>query len=265
MSTHVVTGAASGIGLATSAKLREQGHRVIGVDLSSSDVVEDLSTAEGRAAAIAEISALAPEGIAGFVPCAGLGGFTGVDPALLVSVNYFGAIRLLQGLRPLLVKAAENGEPAGAVLLSSNSVTCQPGWASDVAAACLDNDEQEARQAAMEHDAVEVYPATKAALAWWARREGVKQDWIGSGIRVNAVAPGLIATAMTEQLRADPELGVFADAYPTAIGRAGLPEEIANTIAFLLSDQASLLVGAAVFVDGGTDAIMHPTMPSGPI
>jgi NAD(P)-dependent dehydrogenase (short-subunit alcohol dehydrogenase family) len=263
MSTYVVTGAESGIGAATRALLQAQGHRVIGVDRAPSDVTADLSTPAGRAEAVRRVGELAPEGIAGFVPCAGVAGLTGVDPALVVSVNYFGAIDVLVGLRPLLARAAENGEPAGVVLLSSNSVTCQPGWASDVAGACLEHDEDGARALAADQQAVHVYPATKAALAYWTRREGVRPEWIGAGIRVNAVAPGLIATAMTDGLRKDPELGVFADAYPSAVGRPGRPEEVAATIGFLMSSQASLVVGTTVFVDGGTDAILHPLRPEG--
>ncbi len=263
MSTYVVTGAESGIGAATAARLREQGHRVIGVDRTPSDVTADLSTPAGRAEAVARIGELAPEGITGFVPCAGVPGLTGVDSSLVVSVNYFGAIDVLTALRPLLVRAAENGEQPAVVLVSSNSVTCQPGWAGDVAGACLEHDEEKARDLAAQRDAVHVYPATKAALTWWARRDGTGERWIGSGIRVNSVAPGFVATPMTDRLREDPELAVFADAYPSAIGRPGRPEEIAGTIAFLLSDQASLLVGSTVFVDGGTDAIMHPLKPEG--
>jgi hypothetical protein len=73
----------------------------------------------------------------------------------------------------------------------------------------------------------------------------------------------MIATPMTEQLRQDRKLGVFADAYPTALNRPGQPEEVAALIAFLLSDDASLLVGSVVFADGGTDALLHPMKPEG--
>ncbi|HEX4977466.1 MAG TPA: SDR family oxidoreductase [Nocardioides sp.] len=261
--TYVVTGSESGIGAATAERLRSDGHRVIGVDRTPTDVTADLATPAGRADAVRAVTELAPDGLAGVVPCAGIGGFTGTDPALLVSVNFFGAVELVEGLRPLLARGAERGDPASVVLLSSNSVTCQPGWTSAVVGPCLEGDEARARAAAGTVDAVNVYPATKAALAYWARREGVKRAWAGAGIRVNAVAPGFVATAMTDQLRADPTLGVFADAYPSALDRPGRPEEVAAVIAFLLSEQARLVVGSTWFVDGGTDALLHPLKPEG--
>jgi NAD(P)-dependent dehydrogenase (short-subunit alcohol dehydrogenase family) len=251
VSTYAVSGSASGIGAAVTARLRADGHTVIGIDLRDAEVIGDLSTASGRdgaAAAIGELTGV----LDGVVPCAGVAGLTATDPRLVVSLNYFGAIALVTLLRPRLA------EGSSVVLVSSNSITCQPGWNAEVTAACLADDEERARRLAEGEDAVQIYPATKAALAYWSRREGIKPEWAGAGIRVNAIAPGMIATPMTEQLRGDPELGVFADAYPTALNRPGRPEEVASLVAFLLSEESSLLVGSVIFADGGTDALLNP-------
>lgn len=256
MGSYVVSGSASGIGSAVSSRLRSDGHTVIGLDLHDADVVGDLSTESGRASAATAVGELTSR-VDGVVPCAGVAGLTGTDPQLVVSLNYFGAVALVTRLRPLM------GEGSSVVLVSSNSVTCQPGWKGEVTAACLADDEEKARRLAASEDAVNIYPATKAAVAYWARREGIKPEWAGAGIRINAVAPGMIATPMTEQLRKDPKLGMFADAYPSALNRPGRPEEIAALVAFMLSEDASLMVGSVVFADGGTDALLHPLEPRG--
>ena len=259
MKTYVVSGAASGIGAATAALLRGQGHRVIGIDRTTADGVDvtaDLGTPAGREAAVAGVRALT-DVVHGLVPAAGIAGRTGTDSALLVSINFFGAVALVRGLQAELTAA----DGAGVVLLASNSITGMPGWNAPVAQACLRDDEELARAEAAKVDAVMVYPSSKAALAWWARREGVKPEWAGAGIRLNSVAPGATETPMVEEMRADPLLGSAIDAYPNAIGRTNLPEEVAAAIVFLLTTTG--MVGVCLFVDGGTDAMLHPIAPQG--
>ena len=231
------------------ARLRAEGHDVIGVDVRDAEVVADLSTANGRAAMVDDVSAHSGGRLDGVVAGAGI---TDKPGDLVVAVNYFGAVATLEGLRPLLA----HGVGPSAVAISSNSTTTQEGVALDVVAACLAGNEQEAwRIAARDPNGLSTYPASKLALARWVRHHAVTEQWIGSGIRLNAIAPGFIDTPMTLPLR-DFILGL-GDVFPIPIGRSGEADEVAALLEFLLGPDAGFFVGSVVFADGGTDAALR--------
>lgn len=256
--TVVVTGSASGMGAATAARLEADGQRVIGVDQRDAEVIADLSAPEGRQAAIDAITELAGGAIDGLVTWAGVAGLSHLPGSLLVSVNHFGTIAMLDGLRPLLAQ----GERPAAVAISSNSTTCQPGVPMDVVDLCLAGDESEARAAADAVGALATYPATKMAVARWARRNAPANEWAGQGIALNVVAPGAIETPMLQATRDDDVIGRFVDEFPIPVGRKGTAEELAAVVAFLLGPDARFFCGSLIFVDGGTDAQLRPdTIP----
>ncbi|HJR19298.1 MAG TPA: SDR family oxidoreductase [Actinomycetota bacterium] len=247
----VITGSASGIGAATAARLRSEGHEIIGVDLRDAEVIADLATPDGRRSAIESVLSQTGESIAGLVTCAGIAGKPDRPGSLVAQVNYFGTVELLAGLREAL--AAGGG---AAVAISSNSATVQPGVPMDVVEVLLSGDLDAASAAAdaTPGGSIAVYPASKIAVAWWVRRNAPKKAWIGSGVRLNAIAPGIIDTAFTQELRADPLIGPAIELFPVPMGRSGRPEEIAAVVAFLLGPDASLFSGSVLFADGGTDA-----------
>jgi NAD(P)-dependent dehydrogenase (short-subunit alcohol dehydrogenase family) len=221
------------------------------VDKDESDVVADLATPVGRRHAIDAAADRCGGVLHGIVTCAGLAGLPGRAGSLLAAVNYFGTVDLLVGLRPLLV-------PGGAaVAISSNSTTVQPAIPADLVEACLRHDEEGSARIADACGSLVTYPATKLAVAYWVRRNATGPEWAGSGIRLNAIAPGMIDTPMVAGMRADAKAGPMLDMLPIPAGRPGRPEEIAAVVDLLLGPDGTFFCGSVVFCDGGSDALLR--------
>jgi NAD(P)-dependent dehydrogenase (short-subunit alcohol dehydrogenase family) len=235
--------------------LRAAGWHVIGVDRTATDaaadVVADLATPEGRRRAVAETTGRCGGSLTGVVTCAGLAALPGRPGSLLAAVNYFGTVDVLEGLRPLLVQGG------AAVAISSNSTTVQPAIPADLVEACLGHDEARGAEIADARGALVAYPASKLAVAHWVRRAATGPDWAGAGLRLNAIAPGMIDTPMVADMRADAETAPLLEMLPIPLGRPGRPEEIAALVEFLLGPESAFFCGSVVFCDGGSDALLR--------
>lgn len=249
MAVSVVTGSASGIGAAVRDQLERAGHRVIGIDRQNAEIVADLSTAEGRKAAVEAALAACDGALDGLVCCAGLGP-TAPSSSVIVGVNYFGMSELVDGLEGAL---ARGSKPS--VVLIGSVASVHPGMDKlPMVAAMLAGDEAGALAQA---DAMAVpqaaYAGSKYAVTVFARRKAVTLG--PKGIRLNVIAPGAVETPLLEASRADARYGEAIRKFVAPIGRNSTPDEIANVVSFLQSAQASFVHGTVIFVDGGMDAM----------
>lgn len=252
--TYLVTGAASGMGSLTKARLETAGARVIGVDLHSADVIANLATHEGRGAMVEAVSREV-DALDAVIACAGVA-WTGASeatekliarssPEMAIRVNYFGAVATCEGLRPLLARSAS---PRVAVVSSTAVLRPNPIHAVET---CLAGDEERAVGLA-QADSKAAYGVSKLALARWVRREAPKPDWAGAGIALNAVAPTVTRTPMGAPLLENSPAG----GWPMPLhGPIAEPDDVAAALIWLTSPEARIVTGQVLFVDGGWDAV----------
>ncbi|OEY67957.1 SDR family oxidoreductase [Marinobacter sp. X15-166B] len=252
MPITAVTGAASGIGAALSQQLCDAGHTVIGIDRSGSDVNADLSTGEGRRSAVDQVLAASGGVLDHLVLCAGLG-ITAPNCGLIVAVNYFGVTELLDGLADALSK----GTQASAVVVGSVASVQTGADQLPMVEAMLSGDFDGAVAAANEDNNPSMaYAGSKYAVTVYVRRK--VRAWAEQGIRVNVLAPGVVETPLYKASTEDPKYGEATRNFVAPLGRGSKPEEAANVIRFLLSEQASFIHGTVLFADGGMDAMIRP-------
>lgn len=222
----LVTGAGSGIGRAAAQRLIADGAKVYTVDLKGEVDRHADVTAPGINRKLIDEAVARHGGVDILVPCAGISGFHPLDGHdddyfdQVMAVNVTAVFRIIRDAVPVLKQSAHGR------IVTIGSTLARFGGAGLVA-----------------------YGASKHAVLGMTRSMACELGPFG--ITVNCLQPGAITTPMTEPAFAQmPEFKAYwQDKAP--LGRLGEPEDVADVIAFLASDDARFMTGQGFFVDGG--------------
>jgi NAD(P)-dependent dehydrogenase (short-subunit alcohol dehydrogenase family) len=119
--------------------------------------------------------------------------------------------------------------------------------------------EAEAVALAQELGSLKAYPGGKRALAAGIRQHAVKPECAGAGVILNTIVPGAIKTPMIERALANPDQAKTIRAYsPIAVADYAEAEDVAELADFLLNLETTHLIGQAIYLDSGSEAIVRP-------